>query len=212
MASSSVTVSVTPVGGGAAQPAGRASGFWGAEVTPNNATGPVQQTVNVTAADPGAGTGGADLISTDTENAPVAPASQDYTYDLDGNVLSDEMWTYTWDAENRLTSMIRSTAAVSGSIPNEKLEFAFDYLHRRVQKKTYTWNGTAWTLATHRKFLYEGWNVIREDEELTSKAKTLAWGLDVVSSLSGSAGVGGPHHDARQRDHKELLARLRRQR
>ena len=33
--------------------------------------------------------------------------------------------------------------------------------------------------------------MIREDEELTSKAKTLAWGLDVVSSLSGSAGVGG---------------------
>lgn len=191
VANSSINVSVTPVNGGAAQPAGRASGFWGAEVTPNNASGPVQQTVNVTAAGPGQGSGGADLVSTDSENAPVAPASQDYTYDLDGNVLTDEMWAYTWDAENRLTSMIRSTAAVAGSIANEKLEFAYDYLHRRVQKKTSTWSGSAWTLATHRKFLYAGWNVIREDEVLTSKVKTLAWGLDIVGSLSSSAGVGG---------------------
>jgi len=111
-------------------------------------------------------------------------------YDHDGNPLTDALWSYTWDAENRLIAMESTSAAIAGSITKQKLEFAYDYLHRRVQKKTYTWSGSAWTLATHRKFLYEGWNVIREDELLTAKVKTLAWGLDLVGSLSQSGGVG----------------------
>jgi len=111
-------------------------------------------------------------------------------YDHDGNPLTDALWSYTWDAENRLIAMESTSAAIAGSITKQKLEFAYDYLHRRVQKKTFTWSGSAWTLATHRKFLYEGWNVIREDELLTAKVKTLAWGLDLVGSLSQSGGVG----------------------
>jgi len=27
------------------------------------------------------------------------------TYDFDGNLTKDGLWTYTWDAENRLSSM-----------------------------------------------------------------------------------------------------------
>jgi hypothetical protein len=33
-------------------------------------------------------------------------ASETFTYDLDGNLTSDARWTYTWDAENRLASMV----------------------------------------------------------------------------------------------------------
>lgn len=219
VANSTIDVVVTPKNGGASQPAGRAEGFWGAEVTPNNANGPVEQTIDVHAVIPGQG----GLIAKETKTTQVASADQTKLYDLDGNVTSDGFWSYHWDGENRLIKMYtagfpgisggesadpvlshsgatagtdekkaydQAIAAWSSSITKQKLEFAYDYLHRRVQKKTYTWNGSAWTLATHRKFLYEGWNVIREDEELTNKAKTLAWGLDVVSSLSGSAGVG----------------------
>jgi hypothetical protein len=42
--------------------------------------------------------------TTDTWNQYVAPTPEPYTYDADGNLLSDSRWTYTWDAENRLTS------------------------------------------------------------------------------------------------------------
>lgn len=188
VANSTINVVATPASG-TPQGAGRAGGYWGAEVVPGNATGPVQQTVNVVAAEPGSGA--TSLVSTDSVSAPVAPASQAYTYDNDGNPLSDDLWSYTWDAENRLIAMETSTGAVTGGVTKEKLEFAYDYLHRRVEKKVYSWTGSAWSLAKHYKFVYEGWNVIREDEVVGSKAKTLAWGLDIMGSLSGSAGVQG---------------------
>jgi len=35
----------------------------------------------------------------------LAQTPEAYTYDFDGNILSDGRWIYTWDAENRLVSM-----------------------------------------------------------------------------------------------------------
>lgn len=34
----------------------------------------------------------------------LPPASFTPSYDLDGNPLDDGEWSYTWDAENRLTT------------------------------------------------------------------------------------------------------------
>ena len=42
-----------------------------------------------------------------------------------------------------------------------------------------------------RRFTYDGWNVIMEDEWVTAKTRTYAWGLDIQGSLQGAAGVGG---------------------
>ena len=36
-----------------------------------------------------------------TGNAYVPRTPENYSYDADGNLLSDGRWTYTWDAENR---------------------------------------------------------------------------------------------------------------
>jgi hypothetical protein len=55
-------------------------------------------------------------------------------YDLDGNLTSDGRWTYTWDAENRLTSMQTQPAAAVAGVPNVKLQFAYDAQGRRIQK------------------------------------------------------------------------------
>jgi uncharacterized protein RhaS with RHS repeats len=37
-----------------------------------------------------------------TGHVIVPKAPETFTYDADGNLLSDSRWTYTWDAENRL--------------------------------------------------------------------------------------------------------------
>jgi hypothetical protein len=58
----------------------------------------------------------------------------------DGNLLQDATFTYTWDGENRLVSAA-PTWPVSG---NKKLEFAYDYRGRRVQKQVSTYNGSTW--------------------------------------------------------------------
>ena len=50
------------------------------------------------------------------------------TYDDDGNMLTNGSWTYTWNGENRMVQ------AVNG---NTKLQFAYDYMGRRVEKKVF---------------------------------------------------------------------------
>jgi hypothetical protein len=56
--------------------------------------------------------------------------SATHTYDHDGNLTYDGQWNYTWDAENRLIA--QETA--SGVTPAKKLEFKYDYRHRREKR------------------------------------------------------------------------------
>ena len=50
------------------------------------------------------------------------------TYDDDGNMLTNGSWSYTWNGENRMVQ------AVNG---NTKLQFVYDYMGRRVEKKVF---------------------------------------------------------------------------
>jgi len=83
-------------------------------------------------------------------------AVETFTHDDDGNLTSDGRWNYTWDAENRLVSM-----EAIASVPPEakqRLEFSYDYMARRVQKKVYVWNPatSSYQLQSTLKFVYEG--------------------------------------------------------
>src|SRR5438128_9266361 len=59
-----------------------------------------------------------------------------FAYDSDGDLLSDGRWDYTWDGENRLIAMQTRYGLPSG-VPIVRLEFSYDYLSRRVQKRSY---------------------------------------------------------------------------
>ena len=61
---------------------------------------------------------------------------QNPTYDADGNMLTRDGWTQTWNAENRMIKAEKGTA---------KLEFAYDYMGRRIENKVYNGN----TLTSH---------------------------------------------------------------
>jgi len=82
VASSAVNVVVTP-SGGTPQAAGRAGGFWGTEVTPANASGPVQQSVTVVGALSSSGASAS--VSSESVSTAVPAASEAYTYDHDGS-------------------------------------------------------------------------------------------------------------------------------
>jgi RHS repeat-associated protein len=118
-------------------------------------------------------------------------AYEEYSYEADGNMLTDGWWTYTWDAENRFTSM-----TANANVPAEskrKLEFAYDYMGRRVQKKVYSWNvGTsAYQLSSTVKFIYDGWNVVAEIDGSNALIRNYIWGQDVSGSMQGAGGIGG---------------------
>ncbi|MDD4406130.1 MAG: hypothetical protein PHO36_15385 [Parabacteroides sp.] len=114
-----------------------------------------------------------------------------FTYDLDGNMVSGSRWNYTWDAENRLTSMTDNTTCTN-DVP-KRIVFEYDYQGRRIAKKV--WNNTAGTgtPATYLKYLYDGWNLIAELNGNSGNAlvRSYTWGLDLSGTAQGAGGVGG---------------------
>ena len=106
------------------------------------------------------------------------------TYDADGNMLTNGVWSYTWNGENRL---IKAENAASGM----KLEFDYDYMGRRIYKKVYENN----TLVKHLKFVYDGYKLIEEFDGLNGDAlvRRYVWQsedfmLDVPVSVYDAAG------------------------
>ncbi len=76
-----------------------------------------------------------------------------------GNLTDGGSFTFTWGAENRLIAVEPAASPVEG---DEKLEFTYDYMGRRVEKVAWTWDGGAeeWDLEQRLKFVYDEWNVI----------------------------------------------------
>jgi RHS repeat-associated protein len=157
---------------------------FGGTLVPSNGTAPVAGSVAVTA----------DLISAGvtksiTRNYTVAKQSEALGYDVDGNLTSDGMWDYTYDAENRLSQMETSTAAQAVGIAHQILQFSYDYLGRRVEKKVYA-NSTGGTPTLDHRYIYDGWNLVAETDGSGTLLRTYVWGLDLSGSLTASGGVG----------------------
>ena len=103
---------------------------------------------------------------------PETPA-----YDADGNLLTCDGWTCAWNAQDRLVSATKGTT---------RLEFNYDYLGRRFEKKVYENN----VLTKHSLFIYDGFKQIAEYDALDSNAlaNTYLWqpvGLDVPILRNG---------------------------
>ncbi|MBC7369298.1 MAG: RHS repeat-associated core domain-containing protein [Undibacterium sp.] len=129
-----------------------------------------------------------------TRYAFLAATPESYTYDLDGNLTDDGRWHYTWDAENRLTSMETSLAAsvLNTGVTRQYISFKYDYLGRRVRKTVANWNGTAYIATVDRKFIYDGWNLLTERDATTlGVVASYVWGLDLSKTLQDGGGVGG---------------------
>lgn len=126
-------------------------------------------------------------------------------YDLDGNLLFDGRWSYSWDGENRLVKMVSAawTQPAGGYLANATfpavtLEFTYDGLSRRVQTKTIKGGVTAM-----EGYLYDGWNVVMitkldpTNEDPPTRKWSCVWRPDIGSRLYArgswqqAGGVGG---------------------
>jgi RHS repeat-associated protein len=118
-------------------------------------------------------------------------------YDLDGNLVNDGRWVYSWDAENRLIQMESTTQAVTAGAPYRKLVFRYDTGGRRLSKTVY--HGTASTpvFDSSTRWVYDGWNPVSEFTATAetggtfTRTKSYTWGLDLSGKLQGAGGVGG---------------------
>jgi RHS repeat-associated protein len=121
----------------------------------------------------------------------LQPNSLSPAYDLDGNMLTNGPWAYTWDAENRMASACSNGVLLVTNV--------YDHLSRRIRKEVYARANTTsnYEPVTCNTFLYDGWNVIRETALLNSLTPPIAltnyytWGLDLSGTMQGAGGVGG---------------------
>jgi RHS repeat-associated protein len=169
---------------------------FGADLIAANSTQPATGQVEVFATVPSS-TPASAAVNTATRPYSIPKLSQPFQYDTDGNLTDDGVWTYIYDAENRLVQMNATPAAVAGGFPNRQLEFRYDFLGRRVVKRTLLWNATsaAWDLTAERRFLYDGWSLVAEfsvspGSSTLTLSRSYTWGLDVAGSLGATGGVG----------------------
>jgi RHS repeat-associated protein len=128
-------------------------------------------------------------VRRETRTAQIAKALEVFSYDFDGNLLSDGIFNYQWDAENRLTRAETTSLAVTAGIPHRVLTFVYDYRNRRVEKKVID-GGNSSTLSHHR-FIYDDWDLIAEvDATGSTVTRSFTWGLDMTGSLTSTGGVG----------------------
>ncbi len=158
--------------------------FW-KELSINNSAGAVCPQVTAIAT----GVSTTNLITEASGKVFLPQNPERITYDADGNLTSDGRWTYSWDAENRLIAM-ESMSSVP-SVVKTRLEFAYDFQGRRIQKKVYGWSGSAWLLTGDHRFVWDGWNLIAEINGSGALIRSYVWGLDLSGSMDGAGGVGG---------------------
>ena len=74
-----------------------------------------------------------------------------------------------------------------------KLDFAYDYKGRRIEKKVYDWNAgtSAYVLASTTRFIYDGWSVVAELNGSMALTKNYVWGIDLNGSLDSAGGASG---------------------
>jgi RHS repeat-associated protein len=174
-----------------AQPTGRKGDYFHKELAIENGSAAAYAPVNVVGARNNFGPGGEDAVSEKGGFVLVPPALQVSTYDDDGNLTSDGIWVYTWDAENRLISMESSAALVPAA--KKRLEFSYDYAGRRIRKVVYAWdqNSSSYQPQTITKFVYDRWNLITEIDGANVPLRSYVWGMDLSGTLHEAGGIGG---------------------
>jgi len=170
----------------------RHSKYWHKGLGVTNDTASVYQPVNVVGVYNPPGTNDPDIVTTETGHVFVAKTPETFTYDDDGNLLSDGRFNYSWDGENRLVAA-ETLSTLPSSVPRVKVEFEYDYMSRRVSKQVSNIVSGQWTVVSGHSFVYDSWNLVSEICNQQSEITTNLYihGLDMSGSLGGAGGIGG---------------------
>jgi len=106
-----------------------------------------------------------------------------FTYDLNGNLLSDGTRYFAYNDENELIS-VWTAAWVKN--------FGYDGKMRRRIEADYIWTGSSWSLTNAIYFIYDG-NVVIQERGFSSDIPLVTYtrGNDLSGTLQGAGGIGG---------------------
>ncbi len=165
-------------------PAARQLEYFYKEIGVSNGGAPVYEEIRTVAARDG-------LTNEKIGFEYVPQTPETFTYDDDGNLLSDGRFTYTWDAENRLIAL----ESISGApeLSKWKAIYSYDPLGKRISKKVWEWDDltSGYVVKEELRFLYSGWNLVAEINAGGGMVRSHLWGLDLSGLMQGAGGVGG---------------------
>ena len=124
----------------------------------------------------------ANALNQYTSINPVNPVEEiNPSYDLDGNMVTNGVWSYSWDAENRLAAVYSNNTLLVSNV--------YDHQSRRIAKIIS--RGGAET--RRRDFIYDEWNLLQDliTDNGSLTTNSFIWGLDLSGALQGAGGVGG---------------------
>jgi RHS repeat-associated protein len=126
--------------------------------------------------------------NTITGNLFLPKTPQIFSYDNDGNTVSDSVCTNGWDAENRLAAA-ESTAAVP-AVGRAKEAWTFDAEGRWVQRVVYSWTGVAYLPQATNRFAWNDNLLVAILDQNNSVVMSFLRGLDLTGSFQGAGGPG----------------------
>lgn len=114
------------------------------------------------------------------------PTTNNFKYDLNGNLTNDGWRTFTYDDENELTSVVASNGIAASTLTSN----IYDGKMRRRIRKDYVWSGS-WVQTAVLHYVYDGNVVIQERDGNNLPSVTYTRGKDLSGSLQGAGGIGG---------------------
>jgi len=144
----------------------------------NNASAPAWLAVNVSS-------GGNSV----TGHVLVAQSPESFTYDADGNLASDSLWTNTWNAENRLVATESRSSVPAAARAREEWAYLPD--GRWIQRVVSTNNGSAYYPAYTNRYVWDGQVLLAVLDHTNGLVMSFMRGLDLSGTLQGAGGVGG---------------------
>jgi RHS repeat-associated protein len=183
-ATNTATVSVLTAAG--VFPASRHGDYWRTELAVSNSVPLWLALTNIAVLQQGTN---ADLIATNRGHLLVPQTPETFTYDADGNLTSDSLWTNTWDGENRRT-VIESRSGVPAAA---RVRVQWTHLPdgRWIERIVSTNSGTAYQPAFTNRYVWDGNVLLAVLNHTNGLELSFLRGLDLSGTPQGAGGVGG---------------------
>lgn len=161
--------------------------YWRAEVPLNNSTGALWLTLtNYAVLNQGTN---ADVLSSTTGRVLVAKSPEAITYDTDGNLTSDSLWTNTWNGENRRVTVESGTGILPVARMREQWTFLPD--GRWIERIVSTNNGSTYYAAYTNRYVWDGNVLMAVLDHTNGLGQSFTRGLDLSGTSQGAGGAGG---------------------
>jgi len=133
--------------------------------------------------------GNPDIIATNIGHVRVAKAAEAFAYDWDGNLVSDSLWTNTWNGENRRTMVWSSAQLPAAGRAREQWTYLPD--GRWIERIVSTNNGSTYNPAFTNLYVWDGQVLLAVLDEAGTVQQAYTRGLDLSGTQQGAGGVGG---------------------